>query len=86
MILYNKSKTSYFRNHVVASHRRIFTLFSFMNGRSKIVDVYYDSILDESVETPLSRRKIPNDESSCTNAMSNYFVKKSYVPNHPNQI
>ena len=46
------------------------------------------SYLDGSVETqlPLSRRKIYNDESSCTSAMDNYFVKKrSYGTNHPHQ-
>ena len=40
------------------------------------------------VETPLtlSCRKMPNDESSCKSAMSNYFMRKrSYVTNHPHQ-
>ena len=46
------------------------------------------SYLDGSVETqlPLSRRKIYNDESSCTSARVNHFVKnRSYGPNHPHQ-
>ena len=33
------------------------------------------SYLDVSVETPLSRQKIPNDEYSCTSSMANYFVR-----------
>ena len=43
------------------------------------------SCLDGSVETPLplSRWKIPNDESSFTSVMVNYFVwKRSYGTNH----
>ena len=30
-------------------------------------------------ETPLSRRKIPNDESSCTSAMANFFVRNFFM-------
>ena len=46
------------------------------------------SSLDISAETPLPLLywKLPNDRSSCTSEMANYFVsKRSYVPNHPHQ-
>ena len=38
------------------------------------------------METPLSRRKIPNDKSFCTSAMANCFVRKSYGHNRPHQM
>ena len=38
------------------------------------------------MDTPLSRQKMPNAESSCTSAMENYFQEKHYGPNHPHQI
>ena len=45
------------------------------------------SSLEVSVETPLSCQKTPNDESSCTSIMVNYFVRKnSYGTNHPHQM
>ena len=34
------------------------------------------SSLEVSVDTPLLLQKIPNDESSCTSAMENYFLRK----------
>ena len=43
-----------------------------MYGRPKVVAGDDASSIDVSVETPLplSRRKMPNDESSCTSAMA----------------
>ena len=65
MILYNNSNTYSFRNHVVTAHKRIFSNFvSYMYGRPNIVAGDDASSLDGSVETTLSRRKIPNNESS----------------------
>ena len=47
-------------------------------------NAYY---LEGSVETPLSRHKMPTYESSCTSAMANYFIrKKIYGTNHPHQM
>ena len=70
-------------------HKRVFYQFvSYMDGRPKIVAGDYASSFDGSVETPLtlSRWKMPNDESSSTSAMANYFVRKrSYGPNNPHQ-
>ena len=58
-----------------------------MDGRLKIMAGDDSSYLEGSVETPLSRHKIPNEESYCTIAMENVFVrKKMYVPNHPYQM
>ena len=70
MIQYNKRNASYFRNHVVTAHKRIFSHFvSYMDWRPNIVAGDDASYLEVSVDTPLSRQKIPNYESSCTSAM-----------------
>ena len=88
MILYNNRNTSSFRNHVVAAHKSIFSHFvSYMDGRTNIVAGDDYSFLEGIVETPLSCRKMQNDESSCTSAMANFFVRKeSYGPNHPHHM
>ena len=88
MILYNKSNNSSFSKHVVTAHNRIFPHFvSYMDGQPKIVagdDAYS---LEVIVDTPLSRHKMPNDESSCTSEMAIVFVRgKTYGPNHPHQM
>ena len=58
-----------------------------MDGQPKIVYGDDDSSLEEIVDTPLSRQKIPNDESSCTITMENCFCKEFfYDPNHPHKI
>ena len=78
MTLYNKGGNSSLRKHVVTNHTRIFShFFSYMDGRTKIVACEYASYLKGSVENPLSRRKMPNYESSCTIAMTNFFVRKN---------
>ena len=77
MILYNKSNTSSFSNHAVNAHKSIFVIFSYMDGQPNIVAGDDASSLEGGVETPLSRRKIPNYESSCTIVMANYFVRKN---------
>ena len=89
MILYNKRNIFSFRNHVVTAHMRVFPpFFSYMDGQKKVVAGDDASSLDGSAETPLrlSRQKMTNDESSCTSARVNHFVKnRSYGPNHPHQ-
>ena len=81
MIMYNKRNTSYFRNHVVTAHKSIFSHFvSYMDGQPKIVAYENASSLEGSVDTPLSRWKIPNDDSSFTSAIANYFVIIFMVP------
>ena len=58
------------------AHKRVFYhFFTYMYGRPKVVAGDDASSIDVSVETPLplSRRKMPNDESSCTSAMANFF-------------
>ena len=47
-----------------------------MDERPKIMVGDDASSLEGCVETPLSRRKMLNDESSCTSEMANYFVRK----------
>ena len=89
MILYNKRNTSYFRKHVVTAPNRVFYQFLLHLWRPKVMAGDDEYPLYGSVETPLtlSGRKMPNDESSCISAMTNYFVwKRSYGPNHPHQI
>ena len=64
--------------------KRCSQFVSNMDGRPKVVAGDNASSLEGSLETPLSRRKIPNDDSYCTSAMANYFVRqKNYCPNHP---
>ena len=74
---------------MILSHNRVFShFFSYMDGRPKVVAGDDTSYFDGSVDTPLHllHWKIHNDESSCTSAMDNYFVRKmSYGTNHPNQ-
>ena len=67
---------------------KYFLILCFLNWwATKIVAGDYASSLGESVKTSLSRRKIPNDDSSCTSAMANDFVRrKSYGPNHTHQV
>ena len=71
------------------AHKRVFYhLVSYMDEWPKVVSGDDASSLDGSVENtlPLSRQKMPNDESSCTSAIDNYFVwKRSYDPNNPHQ-
>ena len=67
--MYNKRNTYSFRNHVITAYKRIFTIFSYMDGRPNILAGDDASSLEESMETPLSRRKMPNDDPSCTSAM-----------------
>ena len=70
MVLYNKRNSSSFRNNFVTAHNEIFSHFvSYMDGRTKIVAGEYASYLKGSVENPLSRRKMPNYESSCTSTI-----------------
>ena len=58
-----------------------------MNGQPKIVTVDNASYIEVSVETPLYRHKIPNDDSYLTSAKANYFVRgESCVPNHHHQM
>ena len=72
MIMHKNRNTSSFRNHVVTSHKIMFSrFFSYMDGRLNIVAGYYVSSLEEIVETPLSRQNIQNDESSWTSEMAN---------------
>ena len=73
MILYNNRNAYFFGNHVGTAHKRIFSLFSYIDGWPKIMagdDAYS---LEGSVETPLARRKMSNYESSCTSAMLGFF-------------
>ena len=48
-----------------------------MDGRPKIVAGGDASSLEGIFETPISRHKMPNDESSCTGEIVNYFVRKN---------
>ena len=50
-----------------------------MDGQPKTVADDDASSLEGGVETPIERRKIPNDDSSCTSAISNYFVIKNVM-------
>ena len=89
IILYNKSNTSSFSNHVVTAHKWVFYLFvSYVYVRPKAMAGDDASSIYGSVENPLqlSCRKMTNYESSCTSAMANYFVQTlSYGPNHLHQ-
>ena len=80
MILYKKRKNYSIRNHVVTDHKSIFSHFvSHMDGWPNIVAGDNDYSLEGSVDTPISRLKFPNDESSCTNEMANYFERKKVM-------
>ena len=80
MILYNKRNASSFRNHVVTSHKIIFShFFSYMDGIPKIVAGDDSSYLEVGVDTPLSRRKIKNYESSCTSTMEKTFSMEKFM-------
>ena len=50
-----------------------------MDGRPNILDVDNAYSLEVSVYTPLSHRKMTNDESSCTSAMAVFFVQKKVM-------
>ena len=50
-----------------------------MGRQTNIVNVDDDSYLEESVETSLSRRKMPNYESSYTISMENDFVREKVM-------
>ena len=65
IIMYNKRNTSSFRKHVVTDHKIIFSHFvSYMDGRLNIVASGDASSVEVIMKTPLSRRKIPDNESS----------------------
>ena len=65
----------------------LFTLCSYMGGRTKIVAGDDSSYIEIIVDTPLSFREMTNYESYFTSEMSIVFVrKKNYVPNHPNHM
>ena len=71
IILYNKRNTSSFSNHVVTYHKSTFSHFySYMNGRPNIVAGGNASSLEGSMETPISRRKMPNYESYFTSTIA----------------
>ena len=80
MILYNKRKVFYFRNHVVTDHKSIRSHFiSYMGAQPNILGGNDASSLEGTMYTPLSRHKMPNNESSCTSIKEKYFVRKNIM-------
>ena len=50
-----------------------------MDGQPNIVAGYDASTIEGSVDTPLSRRKMLNNESPCTSEMASYFLRKKVM-------